>query len=548
MKKWVILNQDRNKRQDAGSENVLSILLGNRGIKTKKAKEEFLNPKSPYDLTTKEVGIDPKQLDKAVARIKKAIKNKEKIIVYGDYDSDGVCATAILWETLWNLKADVLPYIPTRDEGYGMKSEKLDNFLKDGVSLVITVDNGIVNYEEVNYAKKIGLDLIVTDHHSLGRQKVNAFAVIHTLELCGAGVSWFLANQFKKCDLDLVTIGTITDMMPLTGVNRQIVYHGLEHLQKTKRIGLQELFKTAGIDPLKIGTYEIGYIIGPRLNAAGRMENPIDALRLVCTFAAEQARELAKKLDSQNRQRQSLMEVMTNQAKEMWLKKKSEDKLIFVSDETWEYGIIGLVAGRMVEEFYKPTVVISRQEQSCRASARSVNGFNIIEAIRTSCADLLDSHGGHAMAAGFNVETGKLEEVKNRLVAFANKNLKSEDLIPSIKIDMELAFSDFTYPLYEEIQKMAPFGLGNSEPVFTCHQMIVDNSRTVGQTGKHLTLVLKSPDFDFKIRAIGFNLGEYFPKISVGKPIDIAFNLVADEWNGNQSLQLKIKDINTSNE
>lgn len=526
-----------------GSEKILNILLENRGIKTKKEKEEFLNLPSPYDLTAKQVGIDQKQLSKAITRIKKAIKNKEKIIIYGDYDSDGVCATAILWETLWNLKANVLPYIPTRNEGYGMKSERLDEFLKNGVSLVITVDNGIVNYEQINHAKKIGLDLIVTDHHSLGEQKVNAYAVVHTLELCGAGVSWFLANQFGKTDLDLVTIGTITDLMPLAGVNRQIVYHGLEHLRKTKRIGLQELFKTANIDPLKIGTYEIGFIIGPRLNAAGRMENPIDALRLICTFKNEQALELAKKLDSQNRQRQSLMEVMTKQAKEMWLKQKGEDKLIFVSSESWEYGIIGLVAGRLVEEFYRPTVVVSWQKESCRASARSVNGFNIIEAIRNSCADLLDSHGGHAMAAGFNVETGKLEEAKKRLTDFVNKNLTPEDLVPSLKIDLELDLKVLNQTLFQEIKRLEPFGLGNPEPVFVCRGLIVDNLKTVGQTSKHLALVLKSPDSDIKIRAIGFNLGDYYPKISIGRPIDVVFNLIADDWNGNNSLQLKIKDI-----
>jgi single-stranded-DNA-specific exonuclease len=548
MKKWVVINKITNNlsRGKAGkqqSECILDILLDNRGIKTTKGKEDFLSPKSPYDLNAKNVGIDLKQLNKAVTRIKKAIDKKEKIIIYGDYDSDGVCATAILWETLYSLTKSVLPYIPTRDEGYGMKSERLDEFLKNGVSLVITVDNGIVSYDQINHAKEIGLDLIITDHHSLGKEKVKAYAVIHTIELCGAGVSWFLANQFKKTDLDLVTIGTITDLMPLNGINRQIVYHGLEHLRKTKRVGLQELFKTAAIDQTKIGTYEIGYIIGPRLNAAGRMENPIDALRLICTSKNEQALDLAKKLDSQNRQRQSLMEVMTSQAKEMWLKEKGENKLIFVSSESWEYGIIGLVAGRLTEEFYRPSVVVSWQKQSCRASLRSVNGFNIIEAIRTSCADLLDSHGGHAMAAGFNVETQKLEEVKKRLTDFVNKNLSLEDLTPSLKVDLELSLEDLDQNLFKQINKLEPFGLSNPEPVFVCRGLIVNNIRTVGQTGKHLALILKSSDSELKIRAIGFNLGEYFSKISVDQSIDVAFNLIADQWNGNESLQLRIKDI-----
>lgn len=536
MKKWKIINKTKN-------QNILEMLLENRGIKTKKEKEEFLNPPDPHTLTPKDVGIDSGQLRKAIDRMNKAIKNKEKIIVYGDYDSDGVCATAILWETLWETKANAMPFIPTREEGYGMKKERLDEFIKSGVSLVITVDQGIVAYEQAEYAKKIGLDLIVTDHHLPGEKKAKTFATIHTTSLCGAAVSWFLANQIKKTDLDLATIGTITDLMPLTGINRSIVYHGLIHLRNTKRLGLQELFKAAGINLVNIGTYEIGFIIGPRINAAGRMEDPMDALRLVCTKKFSQAMELAQKLDSQNRERQSLTEEMTKVAKNMWLEEGRDGKLIFVYKEEWEHGIVGLVAGRLVEEFYRPAIVVAVEGEFSRASARSINGFDMIGAIRASCFDILGSHGGHPMAAGFTVETKLLEEVKKRLTEYAEKNLTEDSLVKSIKVDIELSLDDVNFNLFENLRKLEPFGLGNSEPVFVSRGLVVKEAKLVGREGKHLSFYFKSPVSNVFIRGIAFNMGNIFPQIKPEKVIDVVYNLLLDEWNGDKRLQLRIKDV-----
>lgn len=542
MKKWNILNKKK-------TDKILDILLENRGRKTKKEKEEFLSPSDPYAFDADFLKIDFGEINKAVDRIQKAIKNKEKIIVYGDYDSDGVCATAIIWETLWKMKAEVMPYIPTRNEGYGMKPERLETFKKDGVSLVITVDQGIVAFEQADFAEKIGLDLIVTDHHLPGDKKVNSFATIHTTDLCGAGVSWFLANQLCKTDLDLVTIGTVTDLLPLNGANRALVYHGLKHLQKTKRVGLQSLFNAAAINPENIGTYEIGFIIGPRINAAGRMEDPMDALRLICTPKASQALELAQKLDNQNRERQSLTETMTKAAKVMWEKEKGTNKLIFVSSDEWEHGIVGLVAGKLVEEYYRPAIVVAIEGEFSRASARSIGGFDMISAIRASCFDLLGAHGGHPMAAGFTVETKLLEDVKKRLTKYANENLDEDSLIPSIRVDTELALEDINFDLFEDINKLEPFGLGNPEPVFVSRGLIIEEAKLVGKDGKHLSFVLKSPlskssEFDKYFRGIAFNMGNLFSQISRGSTVDVAFNIILDEWNGNRRLQLRIKDLN----
>lgn len=540
-KNWEIQTKLKTKNLKLKTEKVIKILLNNRGLKTDKEQKEFLNPKNPQKITAKELNIPEKEVNKAVARIKKAIEKKEKIIIYGDYDTDGVCATAIIWETLYALGANVLPFIPKRDEGYGLKVERIEEFAKAQVKIIITVDQGIVAYAQAESAKKNKVDLIITDHHALGKKLPKAFSIIHTLKLSGAGVSWFLARQFGNPDLDLVTVGTIADLMPLTEANRSIVTFGLQALQKTKRVGLQKLFAKAGIKPENISTYEVGYLIAPRINAAGRIEDPMDALRLLCVKNEEKAEIFAQILEEKNKERQIMMEQMTIHAREVWLKEDSKGKLIFISDTSYEEGIIGLIAGKLTEEFYRPSIILTHGEKFSKASARSIYGFNIVEAINT-CSDLLDSCGGHEMAAGFSVENSKLEELKNRLTVLAEKKINEEMLQPRLRIDLQLDLSDLSLELAESLEKLAPFGLGNPEPVFTSNDLRIVESRTVGSDNKHLKLKVADSCGNI-IEAIAFGMGSQLASLANNKSVSLVYNLDINEWNCEKKLQLKIKDI-----
>lgn len=540
-KNWQVQTKLKTKNLKLKTDEIIEILLNNRGLKTDKERKEFLNPENPQTITAKELDIPQKEIDKAVLRIKEAIKKKEKIIIYGDYDTDGVCATAIIWETLYGLGANVLPFIPKRDEGYGLKVERIEEFAKAQVKVIITVDQGIVAYLQAESAKKNKVDLIITDHHALGKKLPKAFAIIHTLKLSGAGVSWFLARQLGNPDLDLVTIGTIADLMPLTGANRSLVTFGLQALQKTKRIGLVKLFAKAGIKPETISTYEIGYLIAPRINAAGRIEDPMDALRLLCVKNEEKADLFAQILEEKNKERQFMMEQMTIHAREVWLKEDSKGKLIFISDSSYEEGIIGLIAGKLTEEFYRPSIILTKGENYSRASARSIYGFNIVEAINT-CSDLLESCGGHEMAAGFSVENSKLEELKNRLAALAEKKINEEMLQPRLRIDMQLDLSDLSLDLASSLEKLAPFGLGNPEPVFMTDNLRIVDARIVGSDGKHLKLKVGDKNNNI-IEAIAFGMGSQLVVLANNKSVSLVYNLDINEWNEDKKLQLKIKDF-----
>jgi single-stranded-DNA-specific exonuclease len=543
--KWKILNKKNQKQKtEFKTEEIIKTLLANRGIKSKKEIEEFLNPKKPEDLTSKDVGLDSKQIKKATQRIKKAIKNGEKVIVYGDYDTDGVCGTAILWESLHQLKANVLPFIPKREEGYGLKVERIEEMAKEGVKLIITVDQGIVASSQVEHANKLGVDIIITDHHVLGEKKPKALAIVHTTKLAGCGVAWLFSKylQGKSSGLDLVTMGVITDMVSLIGANRSLVKYGLKELQKTKRPGLRALYDFAGLNKNKIGVFEVGYIVGPRINAAGRMDDPMESLRLICTKDELKAIGLAQKIDQRTRERQILTEKTIIHAREIWLKEGGENNLIFVGDESYQEGIVGLVASRLSEEFYRPAVVFSLGKEFSKASARSIKEFNIIEAIR-SCEEILVAHGGHPRAAGLTVETTKISLLKERLMKIAQNRLKGQELSPSLKIDLELNLEEVNFELYQQIMKLEPFGEGNPQPVFVSYQVSVVDARTVGNGQKHLKLRLASPLSRCAFEAIAFGLGNLFPQLTSSQKIDIAYNLLVDEWNGNQRLQLKIKDI-----
>ena len=534
--KWKIIS----KRP---ATDLIKTLLANRGLKTKKEIEAFLHPPKPESLTAKHLAIAPVQLIKAVARIKKAVKDKEKIIVYGDYDADGICATAILWETLYKLGASAMPFIPSREEGYGMKVDRIEQFSKEGIGLIVTVDQGIVAFEAAAEAKTLKIDLIITDHHLPEKKKPAAKAIIHTTQLSGAGVAWYLAKSLgAKAVLDLATIGTVGDIVPLKGANRSLVKYGLAAVRQTARPGLRSLFRVAGIESADIGPYEIGFLIGPRLNASGRMDDPVDSLRLVCTPNAGRADELAQKLNLKNKDRQLLMASLTIKAKELWLKEDGKSSLIFVSHESFQQGVVGLVAGKLMEEFHRPVVIVALGKEFSRASARSIEEFNIVKAVR-ACADLLGSHGGHPRAAGFTIATKNIAIMRRRLIAIAEKKLKGRDLSPTLKIDLEIDLESLNLGLYRRLANLEPFGEGNPQPVFATRQVKIVDARTVGADGRHLKLKVESCKSKVIFDAIAFGLGHLYPQLSSGKLIDIAYNLELNEWSGHQKLQLKIKDV-----
>ncbi|KPJ70138.1 hypothetical protein AMJ51_02500 [Microgenomates bacterium DG_75] len=542
--RWRILAKIKSKKPIERRREIIKVLFRNRGLRTTKEQQEFLNPKNPYRLTPQEVGISLVQLNKAVKRIKKAIKNKEKAIVYGDYDTDGVCATAIMWEALNKLGLKVMPYIPQREEGYGLKVDVIDQMAKDGVKLIITVDQGIVHSRQVSHAKKVGVDVIITDHHEAGKKKPPAVAIVHTIKLAGAGVSWFLANWLvKKIDskkrlsgLDLATIGTITDMVPLVGPNRSMVKFGLEAMRKTKRPGLLSLYQFAGIKKEKIDTYEVGFIIGPRINASGRMDDPMEALRLVCTRNDNRAISLAQKIDQKNRERQELMKQTSLHARELWLKEDGQSALIFVYHKSYEHGIVGLVASHLSNEFYRPAVVLAPRKNHWVASARSIDEFSIVEAIR-ELKDIIGDHGGHRKAAGFNVAPEKIEEVKQRLIKRAEKSLDKSQLTSKIEIEAEVESTDLNLAFYQQLEKFAPFGIGNPQPIFASRQVKIANLKRVGADNQHLKLRVNG------FEAIAFGKGELLPQLSMEKPIDIAFNFLLNQWNNQKKLELRLKDI-----
>lgn len=566
MKKWDVLGKYQMLNDKCQTADIIKILLQNRGIKTKRKIEQFLYPLEPNKFTPQNVGINTTSLKDAILRLQKAIQRQESIVVYADYDADGITAAAVIWQALNTLGAKVMPYIPHRtQEGYGL-SEKGINAVKEqyNSSLIITVDHGITAADKIKYAEKLGIEVIVTDHH-VKPKKLPDCIIVHTLQLSGAGVAWFIIKELLKkkfktqssiANTDLLTlaaIGTIADMVPLVGANRSIVKHGLAVLNSTKNIGLTALINEAGLICGKIGTYEISHILAPRLNAVGRLIHAMDALRLLCTQQKDKAEILARKLGLTNRERQQLtLETTKHALQGLSLRQRQsliKQKIIFVSHETYNQGVIGLVAGKLVEEYYRPTIVVSKGELVSKASARSITGFNIIEAIR-SCSDILVDAGGHPMAAGFTIETKYLNLLEDRLGRLAEKELDEEKLTRRLRIDLEIPLELATLKLWKELQSLLPFGFGNSEPVFVSRGVMVIECRLVGVEGRHLKLklalnnkILKQSNNDH-VEAIAFGMGEWFGKLKPQETkIDLAYLLDLNTWDGHQSLQLKIKDL-----
>jgi single-stranded-DNA-specific exonuclease len=530
-----------------------TILLENRGIKDKKEKEFFLNPPHPFKLKASDVGLDEEKLEEAVAKIKEVGRKGQSIIIYGDYDADGITGSAILWEALYSRGFKVLPYLPDRaKEGYGVRAESVARLKKKypDLGMIITVDNGIVAFDEVKKIKEMGLEVIVSDHHKKGDKISLADIVIHTEKISGAGVSWFLSSFLKKRiksekplydndGLDLLAIGTIADQMPLVGVNRSFAKYGIEAINNTKRKGLIELFKEAGIKKGEIGTYEMNYVIAPRINAMGRISHALESLRLLCIKNQEKARELALHLGRVNRERQNIVDRLLEKARAKVMRELG-NKVLIVKGRNYNEGVIGLVAGKLVEEFYRPAVVISEKKGVSKASVRSIAGFDITKGLR-EFGDMFESLGGHSMAAGFSIKTDKIDDFKDSFIKYANQNIKDNILKPRLYVDLELDFDLIDNKLLETLSVFEPLGVGNPSPIFLSRGVRVLDAKNVGKDGKHLRLVLNHSQRVFE--AVAFGFGNSSLNVLQGAFLDLVFSIEKNVWNGVESIQLKLKDF-----
>lgn len=539
-KKWKVL------AKYSGGE-VIDLLLKNRGIKTDAQKKEFFSPTHPLKISTEQVGLSKIELEKAIERIKKAISQKEKIIVYGDYDADGITASAILWEALYQEGADVMPYIPDRfEEGYGISESQIVSLKSkyEDLELIITVDTGIVAFGAALKAKELGVDLIITDHHEPDQKKPDSFALAHSTKVSGSAVAWFLAREIisKNHAQDLLgfaALGTIADQLPLKQVNRAIVKHGLDSLKQTKRPGILELCRLASVEPTQIDTYVVNFILAPRLNAMGRLGHAIDSLRLLCTKNQAQAESQAQLLEKTNLKRREIVEQALSHAYQT-AKSKDQQSIIVVGHEQYHEGVIGLIASKLSETYNLPAIVFSKGKNISKASGRSISGFNLIKFIR-EFDEYLISGGGHEMAAGFSIKTNNLEAFEYDIQKLAAARITPQMKQKKLNIDLEIGFSDLSFEIAELLEKFEPTGLGNFKPIFvTCNVNLI-SFKKVGREGKHLKLEFEQEGREYK--AIAFGFGAAAESLSQGQKYDVAYNFEINRWKGYEDLQLKIRDL-----
>jgi single-stranded-DNA-specific exonuclease len=536
---------------------VLRQVLFNRGYATDGEARAFLKAEPNFE-------TDPFQMTgmrTAVERIYCALEQKEPIAIYGDYDVDGVTATALLVDTLKALSADVRGYIPNRfEEGYGLNNDALSQLKDEGARLVISVDCGIRSPDEALHARTIGLDLIITDHHHPAAGSLpTALAVINPKQsgdiypdkdLAGVGIAYKLAealtrehpsaNGFQLTNLlDLVALGTVADLAPLVGENRFLVRRGLRQIRATTRQGLFSLAAVAELTLAKVNATDIGFRLGPRLNAAGRLDEALAAYELLTTLDFMRAGQLAQQLDVQNRERQRITRDMQVQAEALALADESDAFLLFAAHPEFNAGVVGLAASRLTETYYRPAIVAHIDTDTTRGSCRSIPEFHITDAL-DKCADLLVRHGGHAAAAGFTVENDKLDELVSRLKAIARESLGDQDLRPTLTADAEIPLTEVRPELLNALKYLEPTGYGNPDAVFVSRNVKVRHARTVGGDGKHLKMYLEDEQ-GLTHDAIGFRLGHLQSQLP--ERVDIMFTYEINEFNGRTNYQLNLKDV-----
>ncbi|PWB38965.1 MAG: single-stranded-DNA-specific exonuclease RecJ [Parcubacteria group bacterium] len=534
-------------------------LLYNRGLKTQEKIDEFFNSDYSQDIH------DPylfKGMSQAVARLYQAIKNRELVTVYGDYDADGVCAATILNIVLTKLGAKVNAYLPHRErEGYGLNSKAVEEIAGTGAKVIVTCDCGISNIEEIALARAKGIDVIITDHHSLPERLPEAYAIIHPQVpgetypfkfLAGGGVAFKLAQALllspecvmtmsekegqEKWLLDLVSISTVADIVPLLGENRTLLKYGLIVLKKTRNKGLQQMIDQAGLDPDKMDPRAISFSIAPRINAAGRMDHANLAYYLLREEDEVKAAQLARDLNQSNIDRQNLTETVIKEAQALAI--DFTDSLLAFYKPSWPAGLTGLVASRLMKIYNRPCLILTDNNGNIVASGRSLKGFNVTKVLQES-KDLLIKFGGHPQACGFSVTKENMPIIINKLKEAARAYLNQDDLRPTMDADLEIDFSSISWELVDALEQFKPFGMANEEPVFVSRGLKVAGARKVGSDGKHWKLDLNKDSKTFG--AIAFNLAG--TDLKLDDIIDIAYNLSINEWNGNREIQIKIKDI-----
>ncbi|MDD3006876.1 MAG: single-stranded-DNA-specific exonuclease RecJ [Candidatus Pacebacteria bacterium] len=575
-------------------------LLWDRGLRDQTVIDEFFNPDYESDLH------DPylmKDMEKAIARIFSALEGDEKILVYGDYDVDGVTSSAVLTDTLCELKRvlsgisgkkakeflDI--YIPDREkEGYGITEKAILEIAKRKPNLIITVDCGVSNVESVDAINELGIEVIVTDHHHVPEKRPEAYAIINPKQpdckypfksLAGVGVAFKLAQGllvhlqknypekfekmkpgFEKWLLDLVALGTVADCVDLLGENRTLTQYGLLVLNKTQRVGIKKLLGVAGLETGKsesrakrqlLDAGHIAFNLAPRLNAAGRMDHANAAYKLLMSENNVEAQELAEKLEKSNQTRQKLTEKMMAEVRVRLDKKKVLPKIVIEKGTDWKVGLVGLVAGKLTEEYCRPFLILNENEDGvCGGSGRSIPAFNLIEAIE-KCKDLLTQFGGHSQAAGLKLKKNSLKKFEKMMNGIAEEILTENDLIPSIEIDAEIASEKIDWELLDSLEKFGPFGFANRKPTFLVKNLEVEEIKTVGSDKNHLkacfTTILKNEEIKY-FPAIGFRLGhmlDHMPEretgLRWGDKVDVVFQLEVNEWNGNRELQMNVVDV-----
>jgi len=553
---WKLLSENEAPPEFAGVDPLVSKLLYNRGVNSSSEAETFLK-------ADQRLAIDPFMLPDmhlAVNRVYKALFSGEKIAVYGDFDADGITATALLVQGLSEMGGDVVPYIPHRIyEGYGLKVAALEKLRKQGVTLVITVDTGITAFAEIEKSHRMGMDILVTDHHVPLGELPSADIIVDPkradskspfIEFAGVGVAFKLLqallagsgrDALMDSSLELATLGTITDMSPLLSENRYWVKTGIQLLNRTERIGLVELLNCAGIERGKLTAETVSYQIGPRLNSAGRLDDAGTSYQLLVTQDRAEASKLAIELEQKNRERQRIVAETYDKAHRQIVEDGTDRPILMASDADYQAGVMGLVAGRLADEFYRPVVLVKIGIDTCRGSARSIQEFDLMEALK-SCHHLLARYGGHARAAGFNVSTRDLPQLQKKLRTAAEEKLTGLDLRPHINIDAEVPLSTFSKGVFEEMRLLEPYGMSNPIPVFLSRNVEVVEQKLVGSQNDHIKLKLKQDGIVWD--TMGFRLGSSIGELA--RTIDIVYCVEVDTYNGRGQLRLNLLDFSHS--
>jgi single-stranded-DNA-specific exonuclease len=555
--RWIVRKSDNNLVKQLEKElkitPLVASLLVNRGLDTVDSARYFLFGKEEFH--------DPfllKGMDIAVNRIRDAIEKQEPILIFGDYDADGVSSTSVLMMTLRDLGANVQFYIPNRfTEGYGPNERAFRHAAESGINLIITVDTGISAVHEASIAKELGMDLIITDHHEPGPVLPEALAIIHPKlpdsiypfrELAGVGVAFKLAHalygEVPEHLFEIAVIGTIADLVSLTDENRLIAKKGLEKLKVTQNVGLKAIFKLAGVDPTAINEETIGFTLAPRINAVGRLEDADMAVQLILTDDPEEAHQLAVEMDALNKTRQSIVNEITAEAIEIVEKNYPVDtnKVLVIGKEGWNAGVVGIVASRLVDKYYRPTIILCFDSEKgiAKGSARSIEGFDLFKNLST-CRDILPHFGGHPMAAGMTLNLDNVDDLRERLNSLAEDQLTDEHLIPVTYLDEEVRLEDVHLSSLDEMNLLSPFGMDNPKPKVLINNVEIASMRKIGSEQNHLKVLVNEDGSN--LDGIGFGLGALVDQISPASKISLIGELSINEWNNIRKPQIFIHDL-----